>query len=202
LRKLKKMLKRIVDILSSVFGLILFFPIFIIVTILIKLTSKGSVFYRQIRVGKNNKDFRIFKFRTMEVDSDKFGLLTVGGKDSRITRIGYYLRKYKLDELPQLINVFIGEMSFVGPRPEVRKYVALYTEEQKKIFRVRPGITDMASIEYRNENEILSQQINPDQYYIEVIMPRKIQINLDYISQRNLYQDFSVILKTFSAILK
>jgi len=196
------MLKRIVDILSSVFGLILFFPIFIIVTILIKLTSKGSVFYRQIRVGKNNKDFRIFKFRTMEVDSDKFGLLTVGGKDSRITRIGYYLRKYKLDELPQLINVFIGEMSFVGPRPEVRKYVALYTEEQKKIFRVRPGITDMASIEYRNENEILSQQINPDQYYIEVIMPRKIQINLDYISQRNLYQDFSVILKTFSAILK
>jgi len=196
------MLKRIFDILISLFSLILLFPILIIVLVLIKLTSKGPVFYRQTRVGEKSRDFKILKFRTMYVGADKLGLLTVGGKDSRITRIGYYLRKYKLDELPQLINVFIGEMSFVGPRPEVRKYVALYTEEQKKIFKVRPGITDMASIEYRNENEILSQQINPDQYYIEVIMPRKIQINLDYISQRNLYQDFSVILKTFSAILK
>lgn len=201
-KKLKIMVKRLFDVFFSLFGLLLIAPILIIVAILIKTNSKGSVFYRQVRVGKNNKDFKIFKFRTMHVNADKLGLLTVGGRDPRITSIGYYLRKYKLDELPQLINVFIGEMSFVGPRPEVRKYVNLYSSEQLKVLNVKPGITDLASIEFRNENEILSEQKNPDQYYIDIIMPKKLEINLKYIQKRNLINDIGVIFKTFLIILK
>jgi len=196
------MIKRIFDLIFSLLGLIILLPIFILVMILIKLTSKGPVFYKQVRVGKNNKDFKIFKFRTMKVDADKLGLLTVGGKDPRITKIGYYLRKYKIDELPQLINVLIGNMSFVGPRPEVRKYVDLYSEKQKEIFSVKPGITDLASIEFRNENEILAQQKDPNQYYIDVIIPKKLDININYIRQRNLLKDIGVIFKTFLIILK
>jgi lipopolysaccharide/colanic/teichoic acid biosynthesis glycosyltransferase len=193
-------MKRLFDIFWSLVGLIIFFPFFIVTAILIKLDSKGPVFFRQVRVGKRNKDFKIFKFRTMYVDSDKKGLLTVGDTDSRVTKIGLKLRKYKIDELPQLINVLVGQMSFVGPRPEVRKYVDMYTEEQKEIFRVRPGITDMASIKYKNENEILSEQDDPNAYYVDVIMPDKIRINLEYLSQRNFFKDIGVIFKTFREI--
>lgn len=193
-------MKRLFDICWSLIGLIIFFPFFIVTAILIKLDSKGPVFFKQVRVGKRNKDFKILKFRTMYVDSDKKGLLTVGDTDSRVTKIGLKLRKYKIDELPQLINVLVGQMSFVGPRPEVRKYVDLYTEEQKEIFRVRPGITDMASIKYKNENEILSEQDDPNAYYVDVIMPDKIRINLEYLSQRNFFKDIGVIFKTFREI--
>lgn len=195
-------MKRLFDIIVSFFSLLFFAPIIIIVSILVKLTSTGPVFYRQIRVGENNRDFKIFKFRTMRVDSDKLGLLTVSNTDSRITKVGYYLRKYKLDELPQLINVFIGNMSLVGPRPEVRKYVDLYSPEQMMVFKVRPGITDLASIEFRNENEILSTKDDPNQYYIDVIMPRKIAINLSYIENRTIWKDISVIIQTFIVVLK
>ncbi|PID88886.1 MAG: glycosyl transferase, partial [Bacteroidia bacterium] len=165
-------------------GLVVVLPVFVITALLIKLDSKGGVFYRQTRVGKGNKDFRIYKFRTMRTNADKMGLLTVGGRDPRVTKVGYYLRKYKLDELPQLINVLIGDMSFVGPRPEVRKYVDLYTDTQKQVLNVRPGITDVASIAYRNENEILAQQDDPDAYYIDVIMPEKLRLNIDYLQHK------------------
>ncbi|MCB0726097.1 MAG: sugar transferase [Ignavibacteriae bacterium] len=194
------MFKRIFDIIFSAAGLLILLPVFIIVAIVIKLDSKGPVFYKQSRVGKNNKDFSLYKFRTMNPDSDKKGLLTVGGRDPRITRSGYYLRKFKLDELPQLINVLIGEMSFVGPRPEVRKYVDIYTEEQRKVLDVSPGITDVASIKYRNENELLEKAEDPEKYYIEIIMPDKIDLNLEYINQRSVFKDLKVILKTLTAV--
>lgn len=189
-------MKRIFDLFSSFIGLIILSPILFFVAIAIKLNSKGNVFYRQVRVGKNNKDFKIFKFRSMYVDADKKGLLTVGGKDNRITFVGYYIRKYKIDELAQLINVFIGDMSLVGPRPEVRKYVDMYNSEQMHVLDVRPGITDPASIKYRNENDILAKQKNPEQYYIDVIMPEKLNINLNYIANRNFFYDIKIIFKT------
>ena len=195
-------MKRAFDLLVSFLGILFFVPMFIVVSVLIKLTSVGPIFYRQLRVGEHNKDFKIFKFRTMRVDSDKSGLLTVGERDPRITRLGFFLRKYKLDELPQLINVFIGQMSFVGPRPEVRKYVDLYSLEQMAVINVKPGITDLASIEFRNENEILLTKDDPNQYYIGVIMPEKIKINLRYIESSTVWKDVSVIFKTFSVIFK
>ena len=148
------MIKRLLDITASGIGLLLLCPLFFVLAIWIKLDSQGPVFYRQVRVGKGNRDFRIFKFRSMRIGSDKGSLITIGGHDARITRSGYFIRKYKLDELPQLINVFLGDMSLVGPRPEVRRYVDLYTEEQRRVLNVRPGITDPASIKYRNENEL------------------------------------------------
>lgn len=194
-------MKRVFDIVFSFFGLVFLSPILILIVVLMKGTTKGPIIYKQLRVGKNNTDFLIFKFRTMVVNADQLGLLTVGGRDSRITNLGYYLRKFKLDELPQLVNVLIGDMSFVGPRPEVRKYVTLYNQEQLQVLNVRPGITDLASIEYRNENEILANQVDPDRYYIEVIMPEKLQINLEYLKNRNLIKDIGVIVKTFLAIL-
>lgn len=194
-------MKRLLDIVISFLGLVFLSPLFILIVIIMKANSKGGIIYKQLRVGINNKDFRIFKFRTMYLDSDKLGLLTVGGRDPRVTKAGYYLRKFKLDELPQLFNVLIGDMSLVGPRPEVRKYVELYNEEQMLVLNVRPGITDMASIAFRNENELLSQQEDPDSYYIDVIMPKKIQINLEYLKGRNLIKDIGVIVKTFFAIL-
>jgi len=163
--------------------------------------SKGPVLFNQVRVGLNNKDFKIFKFRTMRLGSDKLGLLTVGDKDPRITRIGYFLRKYKLDEFPQLFNVLIGNMSFVGPRPEVRKYVNLYSKEDLEILNVKPGITDYASIKYRNEVELIKQIDNPEKIYIEEIMPEKIKINKLYINNNNLFIDIKIILKTFATIL-
>lgn len=196
------MVKRIFDILFSIPCLLILSPLFLLIAIIIKIDSKGSVFYKQDRVGKNNSDFKVYKFRSMRVNSDRSGLLTVGGRDARITGVGYYLRKYKLDELPQLYNVLIGDMSIVGPRPEVRKYVGLYDEDQKKVLEVKPGITDLASIQYRNENEILEKSEDPEEYYIKVIMPDKIRINLTYMNDRSIFKDMKVILKTIGAIFR
>ncbi len=193
-------MKRIFDIVASGLGLLVLSPLFLILAIWIKLDSKGPVFYRQVRVGRNNKDFRIFKFRTMRVGADKQGLITVGGHDSRITKSGYFIRKYKLDEFPQLINVFIGDMSLVGPRPEVRKYVDMYTPEQMHVLDVRPGITD-SSIKYRNENELLEKAEDPDKYYVEVVMQDKLKINLEYIQNRSFWYDIKLIFLTFKEII-
>ena len=195
------MLKRIFDIISSLFGLILLLPFMIIIAILIKLDSKGPIFFKQVRVTKNGREFKIFKYRTMRVGSDKYSQITVG-KDSRITKVGDFLRKYKLDEIPQLINVLIGDMSLVGPRPEVPKYVALYTEEQREILKVRAGITDYASIEFSNENDILANETDPEKAYIEKIMPRKIELNKKYLSEISVMTDIKIILLTIKKILK
>ncbi|HTN09002.1 sugar transferase [Agriterribacter sp.] len=194
-------MKRLFDIISSGTGLILLSPVFLILAIWIKLDSKGTVFYRQARVGKNGRDFNIYKFRSMRRGADKKGLITVGSRDPRVTQSGYYIRKYKLDEFPQLINVFIGDMSVVGPRPEVRKYVNLYTEEQLKVLSVKPGITDIASIKYRNENELLEKTDDPDKMYIEVIMPDKLKYNLEYIKKRSFLFDIKIVLLTFKEII-
>lgn len=194
------MIKRTFDFIFSLLGIILLIPLFLLIALWIKLDSKGAVFYRQIRVGRFNKDFSIYKFRTMTEGASNKGLLTVGNRDSRITRSGYYLRKYKLDELAQLINVFLGDMSLVGPRPEVRKYVDLYNNRQMEVLNVRPGITDMASIQFRNENELLKNVPEPEEYYIEKIMPEKLEINLNYLKERNLIKDFNIILLTIFKI--
>jgi lipopolysaccharide/colanic/teichoic acid biosynthesis glycosyltransferase len=186
----------------SLLGLIILLPFFVVIAIWIQIDSRGGVFYRQTRVGRYGKDFRLWKFRSMRPDSDKKGLLTVGGRDPRITRSGYFLRKYKLDELPQLINVFTGDMSFVGPRPEVRKYVDLYTEEQRKVLEVRPGITDLASLHYFEENELLAKSADPEKTYIEEVMPAKLRLNLQYIDKANLGTDFGMILKTIGRIFR
>ena len=196
------MVKRFFDIILSFFGLCLLSPLFLFLAVWILLDSKGNVFYRQIRVGRNGKDFFLYKFRSMSPGSDKKGLLTIGGNDARITRAGKFIRKYKLDELPQLINVFIGDMSLVGPRPEVRKYVDLYSEEQKKVLTVRPGITDYASIEYFNENDILAKSVNPEQTYIDEVMPHKLELNLKYIRDIGLITDIRIILLTLFKIIK
>ena len=192
---------RLLDIIASICGLIILSPLFIILGIWIKLDSKGPVFYKQIRVGQYGKDFALYKFRSMRVGADKKGLITVGGKDNRITKVGYFIRKYKLDEFPQLLNVLKGDMSLVGPRPEVRKYVDLYTDEQKKVLSVRPGITDYASIEYVDENEILGNTEDPDKTYIEVIMPDKIKYNMKYINNRSVIEYIKVIFLTFKSII-
>lgn len=189
-------MKRLFDITASFFGILILSPLFIFISLWVGLSSKGGVFYKQIRVGRNNKDFKLYKFRSMRVNSDKQGLLTVGSKDSRITKAGYFIRKYKIDELPQLFNVLKGNMSFVGPRPEVRRYVDLYSEEQMKVLSVRPGITDPASIKYRNENDILSSASNPEEYYIQHIMPDKLKINIDYINKRTFVKDIKIIFQT------
>ena len=194
-------MKRLFDIIASGLGLIFLSPLFIILAIWIKCDSKGPVFYKQVRVGRYNKDFYLYKFRSMYLDSDKKGLITIGNKDPRVTKSGYFIRKYKLDEFPQLINVFKGDMSLVGPRPEVRKYVDLYTPEQMQVLNVRPGITDLASIRYRNENEILEKVDNPDQYYIDVVMQDKLKINLEYIKSCSFWNDIKLIFKTFWVII-
>jgi lipopolysaccharide/colanic/teichoic acid biosynthesis glycosyltransferase len=193
---------RLFDTLLSITGLILFSPVFIIISLLIFFESRGGIFYTQNRVGKNNKDFRLFKFRTMFVNSDKQSLLTIGSKDTRITKIGYYLRKYKIDELPQLLNVFIGDMSIVGPRPEVRKYVEIYTEEQKEVLTINPGITDYASIKFINENELLLHSENPEETYIKEILPAKIDLNLKFIRSRSLILYFKIIILTILKITR
>lgn len=194
-------MKRLFDITASGLGLLVLSPLFLILAVWIKLDSPGPVFYRQVRVGRGNKDFRLFKFRSMRVGSDKKGLITVGGHDPRVTRSGYYIRKYKLDELPQLINVFVGDMSLVGPRPEVRKYVDLYTPDQLHVLDVRPGITDMASIRYRNENELLEQAADPEQYYRDVVMQDKLRINLEYVADHSFVKDLKIIFMTFKAVV-
>ena len=193
-------MKRLFDIVASGLGLILLSPLFLVLAIWIKTDSAGPVFYRQIRVGRHNKDFRIFKFRSMQVGSDKGSLVTIGGQDARITRAGCFIRKYKLDELPQLINVFIGDMSIVGPRPEVRHYVNYWTPEQMHVLDVCPGITDPASIKFCNENELLEKAENPEKYYIEVIMQEKIKLYLEYVKNQSFSYDISLIFKTFKAI--
>ncbi len=195
------MIKRIFDIVFSAFGLIVLSPLFLIIAIWIKLDSKGPVFYKQVRVGKNSKDFQIIKFRSMQINAEKGRLITIGQRDPRITSSGYYIRKYKLDELPQLINVLKGEMSFVGPRPEVRKYVALYNTEQQKVLSVQPGITDIASIKYKNENELLATAADPDKTYIEKIMPDKLKYNLEYIEQQSFLFDLKIIFKTLKEVV-
>ncbi|MDE6397307.1 MAG: sugar transferase [Muribaculaceae bacterium] len=194
-------MKRLFDIVASGLGLVVLSPVFAVLAVWIKSDSKGPVFYRQIRVGRDNKDFRLFKFRSMRPDSDKLGLITVGGRDPRVTRSGYYIRKYKLDEFPQLINVFKGDMSLVGPRPEVRKYVDMYSPEQMRVLSVRPGITSLASIRYRNENEILAAAEDPDRCYIEKVMPNKLAIDLEYVDRANLWNDIKLIFSTFKEIV-
>ncbi|MBR2232390.1 MAG: sugar transferase [Prevotella sp.] len=193
---------RLCDIVFSAVGLLLLSPLFLIVYVLIRCESKGGGFYCQQRVGKDGRMFGLYKFRSMRTGSDKKGLITVGGHDSRITRMGYFIRKYKIDELPQLWNVLKGDMSLVGPRPEVKKYVDLYTEEQRRVLSVRPGITDYASIEYVDENEILGKAEDPDRVYVEEIMPAKIKLNMRYIENRNLNEYFKIIGLTFINILR
>ena len=194
-------MKRLFDIVASGIGLVLLSPLFLVLAIWIKMDSKGPLFYRQVRVGKNNKNFRILKFRSMHVGADKGSLVTIGGRDSRITRSGYYIRKYKFDEIPQLINVFIGDMSLVGPRPEVRYYVNYWTSEQMHVLDVRPGITDPASIKFRNENELMEKAEAPEDYYINVIMQEKIKLYLEYVENASFWYDIKLIFMTFKVII-
>lgn len=201
-KKISLVIKRIFDIVASLGGLIVLSPMLIVVAICIKLDSKGSVFFKQKRVGKNKEIFEIYKFRTMVTDAEKLGKQITVGNDSRITRVGKFIRKCKLDEFPQLINVLKGEMSLVGPRPEVPKYVELYDEYQEQILLVQPGITDYASIEFRNENEILGESYNPEETYIEEIMPTKIDLNMKYIKNISMVEDIKLIVSTILAILK
>lgn len=195
------MIRRL-DFVFALIGLLILSPVLLVIALVIKLTSKGAVLFRQNRVGKNGKDFKVYKFRTMYVDADKKGLLTIGGKDNRVTKIGYFLRKYKLDELPQLVNVLKGEMSLVGPRPEVRRYVDMYSPEQMKALTVVPGITDYASIIYRNENDLLAVAANPEEFYVKEIMPKKIELNFIYINNRNIKEYFKIIAKTVVTSVK
>lgn len=196
------MMKRIFDLFFSFLGILVLLPIYFIIAILIKLDSKGDVLYKQERIGLNGISFYVLKFRTMVPNSFSKGALTVGSRDPRVTNVGFYLRKYKLDELPQLFNVLFGEMSFVGPRPEVRKYTDLYDQNQKKVLSVKPGITDYASIKYRNENDLLAKSENPEKLYIEEIMPHKLQLNLEYIKNNNVFKDIQIIFSTFYTIVK
>lgn len=193
--------KRIFDVFFSILGIILILPLLIIIAVIIVLDSKGGFIYKQVRVGRNNTQFNLFKFRTMKVGADKGSLLTIGDQDDRITRFGIFLRKYKLDELPQLFNILIGDMSFVGPRPEVSKYVALYNQVQLRILTVKPGLTDWASIDYIDESQLLARAKNPEAFYIEHIIPLKINQNLRYIDHNNLWIDLKIILLTIKSIL-
>ncbi|MBU5454988.1 sugar transferase [Caproiciproducens sp. MSJ-32] len=194
--KINRAIKRIFDIIVSLIGIIIISPILLIVAISIKLDSEGSVLFLQKRIGKDGKPFNIYKFRTMVTNAEKLGAQITVGKDNRITRVGAFLRKYKIDELPQLFNVLKGDMSLVGPRPEVPKYVELYTEEERRVLEVRPGITDLASIRYRDENDILGKVENPEEYYIKVIMKDKLKLNLEYIEKSNVFYDIYLIIKT------
>lgn len=201
-RRVQLAAKRAMDIVISGCALAVLWPVLLLVALAIKLDDPGPVFYRQVRVGRGGKTFRIFKFRTMIVDADKKGLAITVGRDSRITRVGAVLRKTKLDELPQLLNVLIGEMSFVGPRPEVPHYVNMYTPYQRQVLLVRPGITDYASIAYRNENDVLAAAKNPEQMYIDVIMPEKIELNMKYLHEISPAADIRLIFKTLAAVVK
>ncbi len=193
---------RFCDIVLSCLGLLLLSPLFVVVAVWIVIDNPGPIFYRQMRVGKDGKDFGLLKFRSMRVGADKSSLITIGEHDSRITRAGYYIRKYKLDELPQLWNVLTGDMSLVGPRPEVRRYVDMYTDEQRQVLTVRPGITDYASIEYIDENRILAQAEDPDRTYIEEILPAKIALNMRYIKHQTLGEYMKIIFLTLAKIIR
>jgi lipopolysaccharide/colanic/teichoic acid biosynthesis glycosyltransferase len=194
-------MKRIFDILFSSFILLCFLPIGLIISFLIVFGSPGGIFYRQERIGKGGKPFLILKFRSMRTDSDAKGKLTVGMRDPRITSIGYFIRKYKLDEFPQFINVLKGEMSVVGPRPEVKEYVDLYNENQRKVLQVKPGITDYASLYYFKENELLAQSVDPQKTYIEEIMPAKLKLNEKYLENPTVFHDLKIIFLTFAKII-
>ena len=194
-------MKRLFDIVFSLSAILMLLPVFFLIGLFIVFDSKGGVFYKQTRVGKNGRNFGLFKFRTMRTDAHKQGLLTVGGRDARITNVGFFLRKYKLDELPQFINILKGEMSFVGPRPEVRKYVDMYNEKQMHVLDVKPGLTDYASIEYMDENDLLAMSDEPEKTYIEEIMPAKLQYNMKYIEEQGLLTDLKIILRTISKII-
>ena len=190
------MVKRVFDIVVSATALLLLLPLFLILGAAVAVSTPGGAFFRQVRVGKGGKEFRLLKFRTMRPGSEAQGQITVGGKDPRITGIGYFLRRSKMDELPQLINVLLGDMSIVGPRPEVPKYVALYTKEQREVLSVRPGITSAASIAYMDENEILGKSTDPDRTYIEEVMPAKLALDLEYVQRRSFVRDLSIIGRT------
>jgi len=194
-------MKRLFDILFSAVLILMLLPLGIVVSIWIILDDFGSPFFVQQRVGLGGKNFGLLKFRSMRKNAESKGQLTVGMKDNRITRSGYFIRKYKIDELPQMVNVFLGEMSVVGPRPEVPKYVLLYNEEQQNVLSIKPGITDFASIEYVRENELLSQSPNPEKTYIEEIMPAKLELNLKYVREQSFLTDMKIILQTVKAIL-
>ena len=189
-------LKRIFDFVFALGGILVLSPVFCVISAAILLDSKGSLFYRQIRVGRKERDFILYKFRTMQMEADKAGLLTVGMNDSRITRVGGFLRRYKLDELPQLINVLNGTMSIVGPRPEVRKYVKLYDCTQRKVLGLKPGLTDYASLAYINENELLARSLKPEDTYIEEIMPAKLELSLRYLNERSFFVDLKIVFMT------
>ena len=195
-------MKRIFDLFFAFLGIMLLLPIYLLIAIFIKLDSKGEILYKQERIGKDGIPFHVLKFRTMVPDAFSKGALTVGSRDPRVTGVGFYLRKYKLDELPQLFNVLFGEMSFVGPRPEVKKYTDLYNENQRVVLSVKPGITDYASIKYRNENDLLAQSSDPEKLYIEEIMPEKLNLNLKYINDNNVFKDIKIIINTFYTIVK
>lgn len=201
-KRIQLIIKRIFDFTVSSIGIIIISPILLVISILIKLDSKGPILFKQIRVGKNGKPFKIFKFRTMVVDAEKKGMQITVGRDSRITKSGHVLRKTKLDELPQLFNVLAGEMSFVGPRPEVRRYVEMYEENQKSILKVRPGITDLASIKYRNENDLLAKSLDPEATYINEIMPKKIELNIEYLKNMSVLYDIKLIIRTVLVVIK
>lgn len=195
-------MKRAFDIFFSIGALLFLWPFIVLLSLLILFGSKGGVFYKQVRIGKNFREFYLLKFRTMRPGSDKQGLITVGGKDNRITREGYFLRKYKLDELPQFINILKGDMSFVGPRPEVKKYVDMYHERYKNVLQVRPGLTDYASLEYISENELLGQSSDPEKTYIDEILPRKLDLADKYVARSSVAEDIRIILRTIQTIAR
>ncbi|ODS89317.1 MAG: glycosyl transferase [Chryseobacterium sp. SCN 40-13] len=195
-------MKRIFDIFFSALGILLFSPLFIIIGIFVLLDSKGGMLFSQERIGKNGSVFKVLKFRTMHPNSFDKGTLTIGNKDPRVTSVGYYLRNYKLDELPQLFNVLMGDMSFVGPRPEVEKYTRLYNDEQKRVLSVKPGITDYASIKFRNESEILAKSNDPEETYIQEIMPEKLRLNMKYIDNQSVFKDIAIIFNTLYVLIK
>ena len=201
-RKAQLAMKRLMDIAISGAALLVIWPVLAVIAAAIVIDDPGPVFYRQVRVGKDGETFRIFKFRTMIVDADKKGLSITVGRDNRITRVGAFLRSTKLDELAQLINVFVGEMSFVGPRPEVPRYTELYTPYQRQVLLVRPGITDYASIAYRSESELLAKAEDPERMYIEEIMPAKIELNMKYLREISPLADIRLILSTIAAIVR
>lgn len=201
-KRLQLIIKRIFDIIVSLIGLIALLPFFLIIAFAIKVDSTGPIFFKQVRISKNGKEFEIYKFRTMIQDAESKGMQITVEKDSRITKVGKFLRKSKIDELPQLINVLKGDMSFVGPRPEVPKYVALYDKDQRNILKVRPGITDIASIEYRDESSILAKSMDPEKTYIEEIMPKKIELNLIYIRNISVLYDVVLICKTIIKVIR
>lgn len=191
---------RVFDLVISILGIILLSPLLLYIAIRVKLDSRGNIFYKQLRVGKGLKEFYLYKFRTMKANSDAKDLLTYGNFDIRITKFGAFLRRKKLDELPQLFNVIRGDMSIVGPRPEVKKYVDTYSEEQLDVLSVKPGITDQASIEYLDESELLAKQTNPEDYYIKYIIPEKIQLNRSFINDPSVSHYWSIIFKTIKKI--